>query len=906
MRCVRHVGDVVAGALGAILVAGLPAPATAQPTRPLSLSGRITAIETPQALDRTEVATAILEIRNTGTDTWAAGGDVRLAYHWTRADGSVAVGGGRRALLPVVVPPGGTARLCALVEAPDEAGTLRLDWDLVKEGVAWFSHRDPDSLLRQAVEVRPTPPRASAGRPLAMAAWLAVSLAHLAVGLGWTLWRRRRDPSSTIDARLFDAVVFTIGTLHGVLFLAASTTGLDGGRGVWWIAIVDGIVALVLWRTRDTGVVAVSHAVPPATSAALARVTSALQAAGALALGTLAVSWIRVAARSLQVTGSDAAHYHVPNVVNFAIGASPFDLLPTAHAYPMGASLVGAWFMLPVGDPWLIDLAMLAFFALLAASVMRAFTLATGAPGLAWAPWLLLALMAAPLFQTASLFSADLPFAAAFAGAATYLIGWRTRERITIDDAIAAGLAFGLLCGVKTTGTPLTALLLVAAAAVWAVGRLRRPRPALVASTSTPRRRSWLRHGGLVTAAIVAWLAGGGAWLVRNEVRFGSPVAPSGLRVMGVTIFAGETLAESAHYYSVAGDVAAAPGYPLGRKVAFFVRRWIGTVAQPTAALLLLLVADLGVRRWRRAHRATDAAGADTGDPRLALLVAGTIVAAAFLWLIYNAPWSSLDWTRGLSLRYALPVVVAIGFMAFLALFPRSWPWYAEAVPAATGGLCLAALACVLFLRGRAAIPDTSPDPVPALDLLSCAIAGALLAVAWLAGRNRIAGLAIAGAIVAAIWPVATRLTVADAALVAEAQQEESRLVRCLGTSPEVDENRHRAIHVAMLAAERSRGLACPSRRIFLDTPFDLPLELESLPYATLVFDSRRAAAGAPHRLTDVGGSACDYLLVSRAELETDRGSRLLRAVPPRGWTPVAERGGFVVFATDAPVTASK
>jgi len=179
------------------------------------------------------------------------------------------------------------------------------------------------------------------------------------------------------------------------------------------------------------------------------------------------------------------------------------------------------------------------------------------------------------------------------------------------------------------------ATLLVAA---WGLRRIRR-------GASTPRvpaspRRSWPARAGLVGIALVAWLAGGGAWLVRNEVRFGSPVAPSGLRVMGVTIFAGETLAESAHYYSVAGDVAATPGYPLGRKVAFFVRRWIGTVAQPTAALLLLLVADLGVRRWRRAHRATDAAGADTGDPRLALLVAGTIVAAAFLWLIYKATWS--------------------------------------------------------------------------------------------------------------------------------------------------------------------------------------------------------------------------------------------------------------------------
>jgi hypothetical protein len=896
----RHAVAVVAGVLASLLHAP---PSAAQAPRPPSLSGRITPIETPTSLDRGEVATAVLDVRNTGTDTWAAGGDVRLAYHWTRADGSVAVGGGRRTLLPVVVAPGGTARLCALVEAPDEPGALRLDWDLVKEGVAWFSHRDPDSLLRQDVAVRPTAAPAAPGRPLALAAWLAVSLAHLGVGVGWASWRRRADPGATIDARLFDAAVFIAGTLHGVLFLAASTTRLDRGRGVWWLALFDLLAAVVLWRTRAgrAGTTAAATAIRVAAPrpTALGRVQLGLQAAGALSLVTLAVSWMRVAARSLQVTGSDAAHYHVPNVVNFAIGASPFDAPPTAHAYPMGASLVGSWFVLPVGDPWLIDLAMLVFFALLAASVIRAFTLATGAPGLAWAPWLLLALMAAPLFQTASLFSADLPFAAAFAAAATQLVAWRTRDRIGVADVIPAGLAFGLLCGVKTTGTPLTGLLLGAAIGVWAMRRLRRRERA-------PARRSWLAFGGLVAAALVAWLAGGGAWLVRNEVRFGSPVAPSGLRVMGVTIFAGETLAESAHYYSVAGDVAATPGYPLGRKVGFFVRRWIGGVVQPAIALLGVLAVDLGVRRWRRLKGAADEAASGADDPRLALLVAGTIVTAVFLWLLYHAPWSSLDWTRGLSLRYALPVVVAIGFMAFLGLFPRSWPWYAEALPAAAGGIALAALACVLFLRARAAIPETSPDPVPGLDLVSCAIAAGLLAVAWLAARGRTAAWATATALLAAIGPAASRLAAADAALVAEAQRDESRLVRCLGTSPEVDENRHRAIHAAMVASERQRGLSCPSRRVFLDTPFDFPLELASLPYATLVFDARRAAAGASGALADVGGSPCDYLLVTRAELETERGSRLLHAVPPRGWTAVAERGGFVAFATEAPASASK
>ena len=360
------------------LVAALAAAAHAQP----ALSARITAVETPAGLDRAEVATAVLDVRNTGTDAWPAAGDVRLAYHWLRADGSVVVGGGRRTHLPTLVPPGASVRLCALVEAPGEAGSLRLEWDLVKEGVAWFSHRDADSVLRQTVVVRGGAARTAQGRPLALAGWLVVSIAHLAIGVAWATRRRGAERGASIDARVFDAVVFAVGTLHGVLFLAATTTGLGQGRGIWWVAGFDAVVALALWRARRTAPAATTAAPMPASP----RVLIALQAAGALALGTLAVSWVRHAARSLHVSGSDAAHYHVPNVVNLALGASPFDLMPTPHAYPMGASLVGAWFVLPVGDPWLIDVAMLLFFALLAASLVRAFTLATGAPGLAWRP----------------------------------------------------------------------------------------------------------------------------------------------------------------------------------------------------------------------------------------------------------------------------------------------------------------------------------------------------------------------------------------------------------------------------------------------------------------------------------------------------------------------------------------
>jgi hypothetical protein len=697
----------------------------------------------------------------------------------------------------------------------------------------------------------------------------------------------RRGGAPGVEARLFDTVLFAACTLHGVLFVASMTTGLGHLRGVWWLAAFDASVAacLVWSRARPAG----GAAAPYTTGYAI--VPAALQLAGSLALVTLAVSWTRLAARSFHISGSDAAHYHVPNVVNLALGASPFDLMPTPHAYPMGASLVGAWFVLPVGDPWLIDLAMLTFFALLAASLVRAFTVITGQPGLAWVPWLLLAGMATPLFQHASLFSADLPFAAAWSASVTQLLAWRARRAIALRDAILGGLAFGLMCGVKTTGAPMLVLLLGVATTVWIARRSRRTRTPL-----TRRARA-----GLVGAFLAAWLAGGGLWLVRNSITQGSPVAPSGLKVHGVTIFKGETLEESAGYYSVAGDMAATPGYPLRRRVAFYVRQQLGPILPPMAMLLALLAIDIGASLWRRRRGLRE-----DDDPRLAMLLGFAGIAAVFLWLLAHAPWSSLDWTRGLSLRYALPIVVGAGFLAFLGLFPRSLRWYEDPIPAALGGAFLAGVSLHGFLQGRALIPATSPDTVPGLDCVSCGIAFAVLAAIWVASRSRTARLAGVAAIVLATWPAATRLAAHDARLVAEAQHDQTRLVRCVAAHTAGEMERHRAIQVALLTDERRRGIACPGRRVFLGAAFDLPLELQSLPYSTLVFESRQASMN-PASALDAGRSPCDYVIVTRAELETLRGSRLLQRVTARqGWSEVAEGGGFVAFATSAPAGASK
>ena len=712
-----------------------------------------------------------------------------------------------------------------------------------------------------------------------------MTLAHVLVSAWWaSRGSPHGSPGPAVDARFFDAVLFAVGTLHGVLFLASTTTGLPhlarrrmgGGLRRDRRHRADGDT------TDDTRRRRAPASPPPPTP--LHVVAGVLQIAGALALATLAVSWLRIAARSLHVSGSDAAHYHVPHAVNLALGTSPFDLLPTPHLYPMATSLLGAWFILPFSDPLLIDVAMLACAALLAASLARAFSAVTGRPGLAWTPWLLLALLSPPLFQLATLFSSDLSFAAAFAAAAAQLLVLASRTSPAIDtrDAIGLGLAFGLLCGVKTTGTPAAVLLLAVAIAGWAIGRWRGHGPVADAAEPQPARRTAF---ALLAIGLAAWLAGGGAWLVRNEVRYGSPIAPSGLQVFGVTIFPGETLAENASYYSVAGDLARPDGYPLGARLSYFVRRWIGPVAAPAALLLVLLLGDVATTRWRRRAPAQR-------DLRLALIVGFAAVTAVFLWLLVHAPWTSLEWTDGLALRYALPLLVGTAFVAYLGLFPRQFAWYDDPVTAGAGGAILAGLALTMFLRSRAALPASLPDAVPGLDALSLAIAAGGLAVAAAAIRWPALRWTAIAVLAGITWPAAARLAAHDAALRVDPGREQIRQVGCAAAGLDADVDAHRAIFTALVAEEQRRGAACPNRRVFLRSRFDVPLELQTLPYSTRVFDVRQDSGAAA--LEDA--APCDYLMLTRAELETNRGAAWLASRQGRAWRSVAERGGFVVF----------
>ena len=99
----------------------------------------------PSTMSANGTATVIASFTNAGSATWNAAGTnpVRFAYHWRNGacpgTSSAVFDGVRTALAADVAPGGAVTNLSATVAAPAAAGTYCLQYDLVQEGVTWFS-----------------------------------------------------------------------------------------------------------------------------------------------------------------------------------------------------------------------------------------------------------------------------------------------------------------------------------------------------------------------------------------------------------------------------------------------------------------------------------------------------------------------------------------------------------------------------------------------------------------------------------------------------------------------------------------------------------------------------------------------------------------------------------------------
>lgn len=82
--------------------------------------------------------TAIVTITNGSNQIWGAGTNYHVAYHWAQ-NGQVIVFDGERTTLPTAVFPCMKIQLAAAVLAPPAPGAWTIQWDMVLEGVSWFS-----------------------------------------------------------------------------------------------------------------------------------------------------------------------------------------------------------------------------------------------------------------------------------------------------------------------------------------------------------------------------------------------------------------------------------------------------------------------------------------------------------------------------------------------------------------------------------------------------------------------------------------------------------------------------------------------------------------------------------------------------------------------------------------------
>jgi len=109
---------------------------------------------TPTRVRAGELYRVPVRVRNAGSQCWQSPNQlpVRLAYRWWTADGAPLATDALRTDMPHRVDPGHEVSVQAWLLTPVEAGLYTLEWDLVREGDAWFGDMG-GAMLRQAVTV---------------------------------------------------------------------------------------------------------------------------------------------------------------------------------------------------------------------------------------------------------------------------------------------------------------------------------------------------------------------------------------------------------------------------------------------------------------------------------------------------------------------------------------------------------------------------------------------------------------------------------------------------------------------------------------------------------------------------------------------------------------------------------
>jgi phosphoglycerol transferase MdoB-like AlkP superfamily enzyme len=127
--------------------------ATRAATAEQPLAWQVLGHETPRVLWANRNTDVKLRLRNVGTATWSEEAGDHLSYHWLHPDGTVVERDGMRARLAAPVRPGETVEVTARVNAPGSGGRWLLEWEMVREQVAWYGPPAGGAPLRVALRV---------------------------------------------------------------------------------------------------------------------------------------------------------------------------------------------------------------------------------------------------------------------------------------------------------------------------------------------------------------------------------------------------------------------------------------------------------------------------------------------------------------------------------------------------------------------------------------------------------------------------------------------------------------------------------------------------------------------------------------------------------------------------------
>ncbi|MEO6224037.1 MAG: hypothetical protein ABIP90_12390 [Vicinamibacterales bacterium] len=663
-----------------------------------------------------------------------------------------------------------------------------------------------------------------------MTFWCVGTLGHF---LLTARWLNRAGGPLTRDDIWFRTMVVGTGTLSIALHLMASTAGLSIPRVLLVLAVGHAIAA---WLARGTEVPGLSPA-REARAETPALQERTLEVVAIVALTAVVIQWTMLALHTAEVSGADAAHYHVPNAVNLALGASPFDLPPTSHLYPMGSSTLAAWFILPVQTTLLTDLTMVLPFLLLMSASALLFRQLTALSGLAWSTWMMLVLFSTPLFRSASLMSADLLFAAASMAFATALLSPLLQRELKAADIWLIALSLGLLLGSKVTGIVVAALLGI---------------PAIVALAvlMVQGKWTWSSPGWVSAGAALAVIGAGGIWLVRNWWVWGSPVAPNGMRLFGFTLFPGAPY-EATTYLSVLGDMAEKTDYRLWDRAHHFIKIWLSSWYLLGLGLLALIPIDAIASRGRVDNAAT----------RLWAMTVAAGTGVLVTWFLIGAPWTSLEWTAGFSLRYAIPWLAMLPLVAWVGLFPVSVPWYRRTAFAVVGGAVISVGSVAIFAsHHQLAFP---PMPTPTVLIAALTIVVAWRAIQFAAPRWTTAfaiSVVLATSILLGVWMSRS-----------DVRAQETRST-AIAQGPRTQGER---VYDAAIAREAADGHSCDAqgRRFFVTNRFDEAGALQGARLTNQVFYAARDVRVTTNVRPAMG--PCDYLLTERPIMGTDKGAAL-------------------------------